>query len=54
MKSSVNDRGTLIKPEYLNDCIKTKLTVRQMPKLGLFVGAVPRADFSWAIPVSFI
>lgn len=35
MKSCVNDQGTLIKPECLNDCRKTKLTVRQMPKAGL-------------------
>ena len=51
MKSGVNDRGTLIKPEYSNDCIKTKMTVRQMHKAGLFAGAVPREDFSSAIPM---
>lgn len=54
MKSCVNDRGTLIKPEYLNDCRKTKSTVRQMPKAGLFAGAVPRADFSLAVSVRTI
>ncbi len=54
MKSCVNERGTLIKPEYLNDCRKTKSTVRQMPKAGLFAGAVPRADFSPAISVSTV
>lgn len=54
MISCVNDRGTLIKPEYLNDCSKKKSPVRQMPKAGLFAGAVPRADFSLAISVSTV
>lgn len=54
MKSCVNDRGTLIKPEYLNGCRKTKSTVRQMPKAGPSAGAVPRADFSSAVSVPTI
>ena len=47
MRSCVNDRGCLIKAENLNDCRKTKLTVRQMLQAGLFVGA----DFSLAVSV---
>lgn len=50
IKSCVND-SYLIKPEYLNDCRKTKSTVRQMPKAGLCVGAAPRAGFSSALSI---
>lgn len=49
MRPFVNDRGSLIKAEHLNGCWKTKLTVRQMPTAELFVGAVPRVNFSPAI-----